>query len=136
MTVMVYPWVVYTGWYDQKCVWPLTVTLTEGGIGIFSFAVLAFFRLVFPFFWLWCLLRFADFQFFGIWFSVFAKNTNTFLDLISDVVFGLSYLTYLGSGFSSIWAAITGLHWSWIATRCKCYQEECMTNQLKYHRDP
>ena len=29
---------------------PLTVTLTEGGIGIFSFAVLAFFRLVFPFF--------------------------------------------------------------------------------------
>ena len=81
---------------------PLTVTLTEGGIGIFSFVVLAFFRLVFLVFWLWCLLPFADFQFFSIWFSVSAKNTNTFLDLISDVVFSLSYLTYLGSGFSSI----------------------------------
>ena len=26
----------------------------------------------------------------GIWFSVFAKNTNGFSDLISDVVFGFS----------------------------------------------
>ena len=68
-----------------------------------------FFRSVFLFlcqktfiFWLWCLLQFADFPFSSIWFSVFAKNTNTFLDLISDVVFGLSFFTYLGSGFSSI----------------------------------
>ena len=38
------------------------------------------------------------------------KNTNGFSDLISDAVFGFSYLTYLGSGFSSIWAAITRLH--------------------------
>ena len=30
------------------------------------------------------------------------KNTNGFSDLISDAVFGFSYLTYLGSGFSSI----------------------------------
>ena len=42
------------------------------------------------------------FPFFSIWFSVFAKNTNGFSDLISDAVFGFSYLTYLGSGFSSI----------------------------------
>ena len=41
--------------------------------------------------------------------SVFAKNTNGFSDLTSDAVFGFSYLTYLGSGFSSIWAAITRL---------------------------
>ena len=46
------------------------------------------------------------------------------------------YLTYLGSGFSSIWAAITRLHWSRIAAKGKCYGEECMTNQLKYRRDP
>ena len=63
--------------------------------------------------------------FFSIWFSVFAKNTNGFLDLISDAVFGFSYLTYLGSGFSSIWAAITRHHWSRIATKRKCYREEC-----------
>ena len=42
---------------------------------------------------------FADFPLFSIWFSVFAKNTNGFSDLISDAVFGFSYLTYLGSGF-------------------------------------
>ena len=58
----------------------------------------------------WCSLRFADFPFFSIWFSVFAKNTNGFSDLISDAVFGFSYFTYLGSGFSSIWAAIGRLH--------------------------
>ena len=34
--------------------------------------------------------------------KITVKNTNGFLDLISDAVFGLSYLTYLGSGFSSI----------------------------------
>ena len=50
----------------------------------------------------WCSLRFADFPFFSIWFSVFAKNTNGFSDLTSDAVFGFSYFTYLGSGFSSI----------------------------------
>ena len=50
----------------------------------------------------WCSLSFADFPCFRIWFSVFAKNINGFLDLISDAVFGFSYLTYLGSGFSSI----------------------------------
>ena len=37
-------------------------------------------------------LRFADFPFFffSIWFSVFAKNTNGFSDLISDAVSGRS----------------------------------------------
>ena len=44
----------------------------------------------------------TDFPFFSIWFSVFRKNTNGFSDLISDAVFGFSYLTYLGFGFSSI----------------------------------
>ena len=43
------------------------------------------------------------------------KNTNGFSDLISDAVFGFSNQIYLGSGFSSIWAAITRLHWSRIA---------------------
>ena len=34
----------------------------------------------------WCSLRFADFPFVSIWFSVFAKNINGFSYLISDVV--------------------------------------------------
>ena len=70
--------------------------------GALEFSVLRFqlfFRSVFRF---WCSLRFADIPFFSIWFSVFAKNTNGFSDLISDAVFGFSYLTYLGSGFSTI----------------------------------
>ena len=41
---------------------------------------------------LWCSLRFADLPFFSIWFSVFVKNTHGFSDLVSDVVFGFSYL--------------------------------------------
>ena len=68
--------------------------------------------------------------------KITVKNTNGFSDLISDAVFGLSYLTYLGSGFSSIWAAITHLHWSRIAAKRQFYWEECATNQLKYRRDP
>ena len=68
-----------------------------------------FFRSVFRFlcqktsvFRFWYSLWFADFPFCSIWFSVFAKNSNGFSDLISDAVSGFSYLTYLGSGFSSI----------------------------------
>ena len=96
-----------------------------------------FFRSVFRFlcqktsvFRFWCSLWFADFPFFSFWFSIFAKNTNGFSVLISDAVFGFSYLTYLGSGLSSIWVAIKRLHWSRIAAKCKCYREECMTNQF------
>ena len=92
--------------------------MVEGGIGIFGFAVLAIFldRLFgfctkkLQFFSFGFSLRFADFTFFSIWFSVFAKNTREFSDLISDAVFGFSYLTYLGSGFSTIYAVITRLH--------------------------
>ena len=36
----------------------------------------------------WCSLRFADFPYFSIWFSVFAKNFNGFSDLEFDAVFG------------------------------------------------
>ena len=68
-----------------------------------------FFRSVFRFlrqkalvFRFWCSLRFADFPFLSIWFSVFTKSANGFSDLIPDAVFSFSYLTYLGSGFSSI----------------------------------
>ena len=116
----------------------------EGGIGIFGFCGFGYFFGWFFGFWakktsvfqFWCSLRFADFPFLGIWFSVFAKNTNGFSDLISDAVFGFCYLTYLGSGFSSIQAVITRLHLSLIAAKRKRYREECETNQLKYHRDP
>ena len=94
--------------------------LVSGGGGELGFSVLRFwlfFRSVIRFlhqktsvFQFWCSLRFADFPFFSIWFSVFAKDTNGFSDLISDAVFGFSYLTYLGSGFSTIYAVITRLH--------------------------
>ena len=66
---------------------------------------------------------------FRIWYPM------QFSDLISDAVFDFSYLTYLGSSFSSIWAAITRLHWSRIAAKRKSYREKCVTNQLKYRRD-
>lgn len=48
----------------------------------------------------WCSLRFVDFRgLFSIWFSVFVKDTNGFLDEVFDKVLGFSYL---GSGFSLI----------------------------------
>ena len=39
----------------------------------------------------WWSLRFADFSFFSIWFSVFVNNTGGFSVLVPDVVFGFSY---------------------------------------------
>ena len=86
-------------------------------------------------FGVYCGLQIFRFLVFGFQFSPKIPTHFRIWYLMWFSVFN-SYLTYLGSGFSSIWAAITGLHWSWIAARCKCYQEECMTNQLKYHSDP
>ena len=53
----------------------------------------------------WWSLRFADFSFFTIWFSVFMKNTSGFLVLVPDVVFGFWFFLFcpiLGSGFCLI----------------------------------
>ena len=55
--------------------------MQKRGIGIFGFAVLVF-------------IAVYGFSVFSIWFSFFG--------LISDAVFGFSYLIYFGSGFSSI----------------------------------
>ena len=59
----------------------------------------AIFEIDFSVFRFWCSLRFADIPCFSIWFSVFAKNTNGFSDLISEAVFGFSYVTDLGFRF-------------------------------------
>ena len=48
-----------------------SLPLKERGIGIFGFAVIAIFWSDFRF---WCSLQLADFPFFSIWFSVFAKT--------------------------------------------------------------
>ena len=64
----------------------------EGGIGIFGFEY--FFDRFFGFcvkrLRFWCSMRFADFSFFSIWFSVFVKNTSGFSVLVPNVVFGFS----------------------------------------------
>ena len=49
-------------------------------------------------------MRFADFSFFSIWFSVVVKNTSSFSVLVTSVVFAFSYFifpiwTYLGIQF-------------------------------------
>ena len=72
---------------------------TGGGHWDFRFCGFGyFFRPVFRFllqktsvFRFWWSLRFADFSFFSIWFSVFLKNTSGFSVLVPDVVFGFSY---------------------------------------------
>ena len=76
------------------------------GHWIFGFAVLAIFRSVFRFlyrktsvFRFCCSLRLADFPFFNIWFSVSAKNTDGFSDLISDTVSGFSLFDLFGFRF-------------------------------------
>ena len=99
--------------------------LLGGGHWDFQFCDFGyFFRSVFRFFGFgvhWC-LRIFHFLAFGFRFS--RKNTNGFSDLISDVVFGFSYLTYLRFGFSSIWAAITR---STDLAKRKCQWGECVT---------
>ena len=50
-----------------------------------------------------CSLRFADFSFFGIWFSVFEEVTSDFSVLLSDMVFGLCYFVLFAVfGFARI----------------------------------
>ena len=51
-------------------------------------------------------LRFVDFSFLSIWFSVFVKYTSGFSVLVSNVVFIFLILYYLGSVFSLLWAEI------------------------------
>ena len=54
----------------------------------FGFSVFVSRNFGFSVFRFWCSLRFANFPFFSILFSVFAKNSNGFSDLICDAVFG------------------------------------------------
>ena len=95
-----------------------------------------------PVLWFWL---FSD-RFFGFCakklrffrFSVhlrFADFPLTFGFRFPRKILRSSYLTYFGSGLSSIWAAITRLHWPRIAAKRKCYWEDCVINQLKYRRD-
>ena len=77
--------------------------------GTLGFSVLwfwLFFRSVFRFlcqktsvFRFWCSLRFADFSFFSIWFSVFIENMSGFSVLLSDVLFRFSYFVLFGFRF-------------------------------------
>ena len=63
----------------------------------------------------WCSMRFADFSFFSIWFSVFVENTSGFSVLVPDVVFGFSYFFFL---FGPIWVPLSlwlNGNWSRIA---------------------
>ena len=78
-------------------------SLRERGIG---FLVLRFWpfldRFLYPktsVFRFWCSLRLADIPFFSIWFSVSAKNTDGFSDLISDTVSGFSLFDLFGFRF-------------------------------------
>ena len=78
----------------------------EGGLGFSVLRFWLFFRSVFRFlcqktsvFRFWGSLRFVDFAFFSIWFSVFVKNTSGFPVLVSDMVFGVSYFVLFGFRF-------------------------------------
>ena len=97
----------------QNVVFVVTLSLARVTVlmrGALGFSVLQFwpfFRSVFRFlhrktsvFRFWCLLRFAVFPFFSIWFSVFGKNTSGFSDFVSDVVSVFPIWSYLVSGFS------------------------------------
>ena len=81
---------------------PVKLIVLRGGHRDFRFCGFGyFFRSVFRFllqktsvFRFWWSLRFADFSFFSIWFSVFVKNTSGFSVLVPDVVFGFSYFGF------------------------------------------
>ena len=72
--------------------------IRRGALGFSVLRFWLFFRSVFRFllqktslFRFWWSLRFADFSFFSIWFSVFVNNTGGFSVLVPDVVFDFSY---------------------------------------------
>ena len=113
----------------------------EGGIGIFGFGYFldrffGFWAKKTSVFQFWCSLRFADFPFLGIWFSVFAKNTNGFSDLIANAVFRFLLFDLFGFRFLFDPSGNYAPPLSRITAKRKCYQEECETNQSKYRRDP
>ena len=73
---------------------------------IFGFAVLAIFRSVFRFlypktsvFSVLVFIAVGGYSVFSIWFSVSAKNTDGFSDLISDTVSGFSLFDLFGFRF-------------------------------------
>ena len=68
--------------------------------GTLGFSVLRFWIFFWSVFRFSCSMRFADFSFFSIWFSVFVKNTTVFSVLVLNVVFGFSYFLFL---FGPIW---------------------------------
>ena len=83
-----------------------------GGHWDFRFCAFGYFFDRFIGFWVkktsvfrfWCSMRFAEFSFFSIWFSVLVKNISGFSVLVPNVVFGFCYLffpiwTYLGYSF-------------------------------------
>ena len=84
--------------------WSFMGRFKSGALGFSVLRFWLFFRSVFRFllqktsvFWFWWSLRFADFSFFSIWFSVFVKNTSGFSVLVPDVVFPI--LSYFGFRF-------------------------------------
>ena len=84
----------------------VVINLLRRALGFSVLQFWLFFRSFFRFlcqkisvFRFWCLLRFADFSFLSIWFSVFVKNTSSFTVLVSDVVFGFSYFVLFRSRF-------------------------------------
>ena len=132
--------------YGIHCVptaFPLGVTspfqrIRRGALGFSVLRFWIFFWSVFRFlcqktsvFRFWCSMRFADFSFFSIWFSVFVENTSGFSVLVPDVVFGFSYFffpvwTYLGSALSLIKRQLI----SNSRNASQCYWEECVTNWM------
>ena len=103
--------------FEPKSVWKSSMR------GTLEFSVLRFwlfFRSVFRFlcwktsvFRFWCSLRFADFSFFSVWFSVFVENTSGFSVLLSNVLFGFSYFILFGFRF------LLDLSGNW--SRIECY---------------
>ena len=81
-------------------------------IGILFWSVFRFLCQKTSVFRFWCSMRFADFSFFSIWFSVFVKNTSGFSDLVPNVVFGFSYFfSYLALFVYTVLYAVFGFGW-------------------------
>ena len=79
--------------------WSFMGRFKSGALGFSVLRFWLFFRSVFRFllqktsvFWFWWSLRFADFSFFSIWFSIFVNNTGGFSVLVPDVVFVLFWV--------------------------------------------
>ena len=101
-----------------------------------GFTVLRFLLQETSVFRFWWSLRFPDFSFFSIWFSVFVKNTSGFSVLVPDVVFGFSHFVLFWVSVSVVLSTTSGVEFlacTHVTSGTTCYfRPPCWCSKYQY----